>query len=205
MRSRHMVCSLAAPALAFVLSSAAAAQAPPARTAPAAAATELAVHLEQGGTRLAHTKREVRLRRAPFTIVLRSPDVEGAYLHAAFDAELFDLARQGLPFGNLLRGAMTVAESNKNADRLLFVDKTALHYLDYTDKTFFYMEEAVPEGKGFRGRRTVEKLFYDGGEHPIAQAPARPLYLLVARGRFNKETGVIHTSEYEHFKLVFEP
>jgi hypothetical protein len=174
-------------------------------TAGAEAPPAFTVSLEQGGTVLAHSKREVRLRRAPFTIVLRSPDLEGAYLHAAFDSELFDLARQGLPFGNLLRGAMTVAESNKNADRLLFVDKNSLHVLDYTDKEWFYMEQVAPEGPGFRGRRTVEKLHYDGAEHPIAQAPARPLYLLVARGKFNKETGVIHTSEYEFFKLVFEP
>lgn len=150
-----------------------------------------AVEIEQGGSVVAHVNHEVSMRRAPFAIVLHSPDLEGAYLNASFQPDLFDIARMGLPFGNRLRAGMTVAESHMNPDHEIFLGLDSLHYLDYKDKTYVRMDQVTPAGAGFRGLRTVARLYFDDKSHPIAEVADRPLYLIVARGKAHPDTGAI--------------
>ncbi len=163
-----------------------------------------AVEIEQDGALVPQVKHEVSLTRAPFAIILHSPDLEGAYLNASFQADLFDIAGMGLPFGNRLRTGMTVAETHLNPEHELFPGLDSLHYLAYNDKAYVRMDQVTPVGAGFRGRRTVDRLYFDDKSHPIAEVTDRPLYLLVARGKPHPETGAIFTSDYDYLKLKFD-
>jgi hypothetical protein len=163
-----------------------------------------AVEIEQDGALVPHVKHEVRLKRAPFTIILHSPDLEGAYLNASFEPDLFEIASMGLPFGNRLRTGMTVAETHMNPEHELIPGLDSLHYLDYKDKTYVRMDQVTPVGAGFRGRRTVSGFYFGDKSHPIAEVADRPLYLLMARGKPHPDTGALFTSDYEYLKLVFD-
>jgi hypothetical protein len=177
---------------------------PKPRPRPAAAPPKFGLEIEQDGVSVPVTDHEVYLRRAPFAILLHSPDQKGALLSARFEPELYDLARGGGDFGPAFRRDITVADSAANADQTLYLGADSLQRLSLENKSFTGMDHVTPAGPGFRGRRTVARLFIADQAHDITSLPPRPIHLVAARGSVNDATGLIDVAQFEYVKVYFD-
>jgi hypothetical protein len=179
------------------------------KPAPLAVPKAFRVEIEQGGKPVAVKDHEAFLARAPFSLLVSSPDSNGVYVHASFDSGLYDLARAGTPFGKRVRSTVVGAEGNANSDHEIFMarpgDET-LNYWYYGAKDDVRFDEATALGSGYRGRRTVGRLFFDA-EHVVdmASVPRKPLYLVFVRGQAQKGGDYAVVEEQrDYLKLYLE-
>lgn len=181
---------------------------PPPKPAPGRTPAAFKVEIEQDGKLVARQDHDVYLKRAPFAIVVSSPDKRAMWVEVSWDKTTFETARDGKPFGNAFRTGIVGADSPGNPDRLLFVSRPP-------DRTLHYWDPGSPEspsnfdavtamGGGYRGRRTVAKLFAGGHEVELSAAPRRPLHLVLVCGVSEAPDWVVREERREFVRLLFD-
>jgi hypothetical protein len=189
---------------------AAVAQTGVAKKAPAAASATprgFKVELEQGGKPVVVKDHEATLARAPFAVLVTSPDQNGVYVSVSFGASLYEDAQTGRPFGKRFRTTIVGAEGNANGDQEVFVSGPAdemLNYWFYGPKDAIRFDEAIPMGAGYRGRRTIARLFFSAEKVvEMTKAPRKALHLVFVRGKEGKAGDYAIVEEQREFLKLY--
>lgn len=186
------------------------AQAAGAKKAPSAAsATPKAfkIELEQGDKPVVVKGHEAALARAPFAVLVTSPDQEGVYVSVSFDPAMYEDAQAARPFGKRFRTTIVGAEGNANSDQEVFVSRPpdeALNYWYYGPMDATRFDEALAVGSGYKGRRTIARLFFSAEQVvEMAKAPRKALYLVFVRGKEGKAGDHAIVEEQREFLKLY--
>ncbi len=142
-----------------------------------------AIAVEQLDSEVPITANEVRVRKAPFDLVVDLKGIPGVYVHAATDSAFFEKAQRGEPLGQVFRKGQTIALGRFNEKQVLFLNSPESHQFWYAfGRTEHDFNLVTPAAGGVRGRRTVTNLFMSGAPVLVHRTPYSVLYLVFYAG-----------------------
>ncbi|MDX5321575.1 MAG: hypothetical protein LPK45_10635 [Bacteroidota bacterium] len=104
----------------------------------------------------------VTLKKAPFSIRVKAYEMEGVFMNASFESNLFDLGKDGKIPDFAFMPSKTMSEESENTDKDLILSNGYYSYLGYNlqDNPPFNRFNRVEEGPGFyTGYLDVEKFY----------------------------------------------
>jgi TonB family protein len=149
--------------------------------------------IQQDGQNVRARDGVVRLRRAPFTLVLSLPATTSVKVHVAADAKGYDLARTGRPLDEVYPDGGAYAEADFNGDRALTLsDDTSpgYHFWYYDSEADHRFDSVAARGSNRVARRTAVALTApDRVRYTLEQYPGSELYvtLLLVGARSSAE------------------
>jgi hypothetical protein len=172
---------------------------------PEPAAPSILLGIEQDGVVKRPEGGKVRLRRAPFTLLLRLEGERDIDVAASMGSESVEAMRDSDDFDDIPGFHYTgMAEGHANPDRELWVSRNRSHSW-FAEEGGHHRFDAAPEGGV--GRRTVSRVrFLDGagGAFEVADLPHLSLHLCLARGEFlrTRREPSPHLEVWRHFLRV---
>ena len=161
------------------------------------------VGVEQDGRLVAEKQGEVRLRRAPFTLIVRMSPMTVVTAHLSTTAEGYDLARARQSMDPIFPLGGAFAEGDKNDARTVYLSDPAqpsYHAWYYDGPNDHRFDSVEVQGATLTGRRTIAILTMpDRVEYKVESFPAPGLYLAM------RLTGTPSGVEYRRqgIKLTF--
>jgi hypothetical protein len=137
--------------------------------------------IEQDGKAVGSPNGEVTLRRAPFVLVVRFPDMTVAKVHVAQSPAAYDLVRTTAPGDDLNPPGGGFAEADRNRDQALFLSppgRPAFHFWPFPEGSNHRFDTIKADGGATVARRTVAVFVApDRSRHAIEQFPGDVVYL----------------------------
>ena len=139
------------------------------------------VSVEQDGRLLTEKQGEVRLRRAPFTLIVRMSPMSNVLAHFSTTAEGYDLARSKASMDPIFPLGGAFAEGDRNDLRTVYLSEAAqpsYHAWYYDSPNDHRFDSVEVQGAALTGRRTIAILTMpDRAEYKAESFPPPELYL----------------------------
>jgi hypothetical protein len=139
------------------------------------------VTIEQDGKGVPSANGEITLRRAPFVLVVRFPEMTVAKVHVAQSPAAYQLVRTTAPGEDLHPAGGGFVEADRNQDQALYLSppgRPSFHYWSFPQGSDHRFDTIKADGAAVIARRTVAALITpDRVRHDVEQFPGDVVYL----------------------------
>lgn len=172
------------------------------------AGRHFAIDIEQDGKPVVIEEHQVRLQKAPFTLVFYFPRQEGILVNASFTSESFQPAQTGQPFDEIPGFSdLGMAEEAFNPRVMLMITSKAPHFWYYANAAEHRFNEVEKEDGFLVCRRIVANVMYRDTTKqivPVKEIPEDSLYLVFMKTVWTKDYSQQIEQQREYLKITFQ-
>lgn len=147
------------------------------------------VAIMQDGKFIPVINHSVKIRRAPFKIVLNLAEGnDGVLVNASFSPDSYKAAKSGKPFGQILGFTDTgLADHTFNKNESVIINDMAPNYWYYNNAEDHRFNNVIKRWNFILCERNISQFYYNNIFVPVNKFTGTSLYLVFAKGDYDKE------------------